>query len=200
MGTIAALYARLPFGTEAPSSVPSDASNPFVKVGLLYALLQRAGLPSDVARIVLRYAEEGYPSIHVSRAAVVTVPWHRGSDRLLRLAAKRAPPLFVPHAVEIELDGHDQGWSSFPENHNTLRGSYTWYELSCTNVKGCVEVARNLHAVALWQRHSFTTADPPLLSALDRDRFELCLYARAQYPGWVNSSCEARMSVVFRVA
>jgi len=185
---------------EALAKSGDDDANPFIKAGLLYALLQRAGLPGDVARLVLRYAEDGYPTIHVSRAAVVTVPWSKHTDLLLRIAARRAPPLFVPQGIAIELDGHDQGWSSFPEDHGTLRGSYTWYELGCSNHQGRIEVARNLHGVARWQRHCFATADPALLSALQRDRFELCLHACAQYPGWVNWSREARMSVVFRVA
>lgn len=55
-------------------------------------------------------------------------------------------------------------WSSFPEDHNTTRGSCTWAdvlveapqrETTCSrpNVVARAELYRNLHAVRRWQTH-----------------------------------------------
>jgi len=54
--------------------------------------------------------------------------------------------------VVVTVVSKDQGWSSFPDDHGTYRGSWTWFELSVgppsaeSGERWRGEVVRNLHA------------------------------------------------------
>ncbi|KAG2501918.1 hypothetical protein HYH03_000416 [Edaphochlamys debaryana] len=63
--------------------------------------------------------------------------------------------------VTMEAEAHDQGWSSFPEDHNTTRNSWTWGEVVLLGPGGAPvrpgeppRAFTNLHAVERWQTHT----------------------------------------------
>lgn len=107
-----------------------------------------------------------------------------------RLHDKR---LFELCSVRTSVESHDQGWSSFPEDYNTERNSWTWGELV---VRDGVQVTRtrlftNLHAVAQWQTHTHEIVDEHVLNELMRKdnqtsehTVEVCIVLRAMFPGW----------------
>ena len=93
--------------------------------------------------------------------------------------------------VVISTDSKDQGWSSYPETQGTREGSWTWFELSLDDggtddemVR--VEVVRNIHAGQRFEKHRAVIEDERILKQAKKgDR--LSVWARAMYPGWVNS-------------
>ncbi|PNH07156.1 hypothetical protein TSOC_006395 [Tetrabaena socialis] len=73
----------------------------------------------------------------------------------------RAAASYRVAAVAVEVEAHDQGWSSYPEDRETLRNSWTWGELVLLGPHGQPtrpgdpgRLFTNLHAVDRWQTHS----------------------------------------------
>ncbi|GLI63009.1 hypothetical protein VaNZ11_005869 [Volvox africanus] len=63
-------------------------------------------------------------------------------------------------AVTVRTESHDQGWSSFPQDHNTYNNSWTWAELVLfgpdgrpVHPDGSGRLYTNLHGVGRWQCH-----------------------------------------------
>ena len=112
-------------------------------------------VPFELADIILREAE--YYSV---AADELTVP----VDIVQRDVCCAAIGPFTEEEVEsiVRLEaiikGHDQGWSSFPEDRGTTRNSWTWYSLrrgEHGDLDDLVErVATNLHAISDTQIHT----------------------------------------------
>lgn len=171
----------------------------------LQHILAQRGLPPELVRYVLLLAEEAR-MLCVSRADY-TLYGNNTNARYLR-----TPPLpskLMHHfllRVVVDIDSHDQGWSSDPheEWRGTYQGSWTWWELSLDRPRhdedGYFEVHRvhlthNLHASRDFRRHTLTFRrhDPIAWDAQPGD--VLSLWARTQYPGWTNFVRYARISV-----
>jgi hypothetical protein len=56
-----------------------------------------------------------------------------------------SPPIQGQRLEEIRINiwSHDQGWSSYPEDHGTLRNSWTWFELGIERPEGREGIAKN---------------------------------------------------------
>ncbi|CAI5985476.1 unnamed protein product [Closterium sp. NIES-64] len=94
--------------------------------------------------------------------------------------------------IEVLVEAHDQGWSDYPQDHNTYNNSWTYAELAKLMPDGSLSASReliycNLHAVERWQQHSKTwsAADSQFVQSLQAgDRVAVVL--RAQFPGWTH--------------
>ncbi|EFJ53115.1 hypothetical protein VOLCADRAFT_102740 [Volvox carteri f. nagariensis] len=114
--------------------------------------LYRLGLETA---LVVRKARE-------ARAMDNSVPYLR-----LQLAMPDVPgygataPHYEVVAVTVSVEAHDQGWSSYPEDFNTYRNSWTWGELVLVGEDGKPvhpddpdRLYTNLHAISEWQQHT----------------------------------------------
>ena len=115
--------------------------------------------------------------------------------------------LTVPNSVtrgarrlEISVDSHDQGWSSYPKEHN-MRNSWTWGEVWVRTEKGENifedQVYTNLHACENWELQSktFDRYEDIMCHIKPGATVDLMLVAR--FPGWVNSTRFAVMKLYF---
>ena len=61
--------------------------------------------------------------------------------------------------LSVVIQGHDQGWSSYPEDRGSTRNSWTWYTLQLEGPDGVdvpmERLATNLHAVKETQTYKF---------------------------------------------
>ncbi|KXZ50418.1 hypothetical protein GPECTOR_16g592 [Gonium pectorale] len=132
--------------------------------------------------------------------------------------AQLLPDLEV-EAIEAEAESHDQGWSSFPDDHGTYRGSWSWGELKVLGVlqqEGGPALAdddqgrlfSNLHAVRRWQSHAGSRGpESSLVRFLNEERpgggggpfgCTVQLLMCAAFPGWVCFMRRAAIRVYFR--
>jgi hypothetical protein len=96
----------------------------------------------------------------------------------------------------MEIRSHDQGWSSFSEDHGTYRNSWTWFDLGIERAPGQEDVCRdldvrlatNMHASRISQNHQVVYRaedDLPWMQSLQAgDR--VSIIPRALFPGWQN--------------
>jgi hypothetical protein len=74
-----------------------------------------------------------------------------------------SPPIQGTRVEEIRINiwSHDQGWSSYPQDHGTLRNSWTWFEMGIERPEGREEIAKdedlrlatNIHAQRQAKHH-----------------------------------------------
>lgn len=93
--------------------------------------------------------------------------------------------------VIITVVSKDQGWSDYPDDHDTYRGSWTWFELSVgppkdSSERWSCEVVRNLHAHGSFKEHTVEIWDEELYERANSGDV-LTVWALARYPGWVNT-------------
>ncbi|CAI5465605.1 unnamed protein product [Closterium sp. Yama58-4] len=105
--------------------------------------------------------------------------------------------------IEVLVEARDQGWSDYPQDHNTYNNSWTYAELAKLMPDGSLSASReliycNLHAVKRWQRHSKTwsATDSQFVRSLQAgDRVAVVL--RAQFPGWTHYVKWAKIEIVY---
>ncbi|GJP67948.1 hypothetical protein CLOP_g1924 [Closterium sp. NIES-67] len=104
--------------------------------------------------------------------------------------------------IKVDAEAHDQGWSSYPEDHNTYDNSWTYAELIRILPDGSFaspreQIYRNLHADRHWQHHSKSwTAQSLFVQSLNAGD-KVAVVLRAQYPGWVHYVKWARVEIVY---
>ncbi len=106
--------------------------------------------------------------------------------------------------IEVVCESHDQGWSSYPENHGTYHGSWTWGDCNVLDADGNEKGARqlaytNLHARSDWQRHTKVFEEgEPLVKEISLERGDsVGLWIRACFPGWCNYVRFARIKLFY---
>ena len=103
--------------------------------------------------------------------------------------------------LEISVDSHDQGWSSYPRHHNTREHSWTWGEVRVRAVGGenlCTyQVYRNIHASKSWELQSKTFDRYHEIMPFIKPGVTVDLMLCACYPGWVNYTRYAEMKLSF---
>ena len=100
--------------------------------------------------------------------------------------------------VVITVVSKDQGWSSYQQDHETYRNSWTWFELSVGSPLGerwRGEVVRNLHAHADFKEHTIEILDEKLYESAESGDV-LTVWAHAQYSGWRNKVKKATIRYV----
>ncbi|KAG2501919.1 hypothetical protein HYH03_000417 [Edaphochlamys debaryana] len=125
--------------------------------------------------------------------------------------------------LQLQATAHDQGWSSYPDDHNTTNNSWTWGELALLLANAGPDVVlparpdgygrayTNLHAVKEWQEHSVQLGpDAAIVQDLNRlgEGLEgagpegaavwLQFLIAGIFPGWTHFINRASLSVVLR--
>lgn len=80
----------------------------------------------------------------------------------------------VIYEVSVTIRGHDQGWSSYPEDKGTTRNSWTWYSLASREERndGEQRLATNIHALSDTQEHTFTwNCNDEILKDLKQNKY-----------------------------
>eukprot|EP00128_Syssomonas_multiformis_P011225 Colp12_sorted_trinity150504_noHs@24350 len=143
----------------------------------------KPALPIEVVNYILDLAEYG-ATVKVETSKQVT-----GGDLNLSYVTITVPPCRKVLSIEVEAEAHDQGWSSYPQDANTYRNSWTFGEL--VNTKRSedtpITVFRNLHANSNFQTHRHvlhsTGANSDFIRQLHPGD-KVTLKLRAMFPGW----------------
>ena len=123
------------------------------------------------------------------------------NDNISYLTSEPIPSGKRLKKVVITVVSKDQGWSSYPDDHGTYRGSWTWFELSVgsplkdSGEKWRGEVTRNLHAHGDFKEHVIEIKDGELYEKAESGDV-LTVWARAQFPGWVNTVKKVKIRYV----
>jgi hypothetical protein len=105
--------------------------------------------------------------------------------------------------ITIVVESHDQGWSSYPADQGTYRGSATWGEINILRdgqeVLGQrVTIYTNLHAIRDWQTHVCQVENNAVCKDVMKNLQNgdsIALYARSCYPGWCNYVRKASITI-----
>ncbi|PYH89067.1 hypothetical protein BO71DRAFT_403365 [Aspergillus ellipticus CBS 707.79] len=164
----------------------------------------KAWLPSELGLSILAHAEYWLRS-RVSR---------QESRRLSEESCRDKTPYLVPkptkgerfpvREIRIDVWSHDQGWSSYPEDRGTYRGSWTWFDLGFQRppgrgdiTTGLERLVTNVHASS-WTRHHRVVyrrdEGQPWMRDLQADD-QISIIPRALYPGWVNCTEGASIEI-----
>ncbi|CAG7915866.1 unnamed protein product [Penicillium olsonii] len=107
--------------------------------------------------------------------------------------------------IRINIWSHDQGWSSYREDHGTYRNSWTWFELTAEGPGGRKVITEgedlrltcNVHAKKeathheiIFRRHE----DLRLMQALQAGDL-ISIVPMARYAGWMNTVEKASIEV-----
>jgi hypothetical protein len=107
------------------------------QVNAAYQLLSKAGLPSEIALMILDYAEYWVYEHYVREAKCIANAMlgnnvHECASLYTHttpLTAQLGPvPLLKPRKVVFKLKSRDQGWSNNTVDHGTYRGAQSWFE------------------------------------------------------------------------
>jgi hypothetical protein len=103
----------------------------------------------------------------------------------------------------------DQGWSSYPADHNTYENSHTWFEVAvyepdenrpasfCTGMR----VVTNIHAGKEWKKHDVVwthdSGDERVRDVIAnlKGGQRIAVTACAAYPGWENRVSSASIDI-----
>ncbi|KAJ6124323.1 hypothetical protein N7471_011640 [Penicillium samsonianum] len=165
----------------------------------------RQKLPSELVLEILEFAEYWVLST-VHREDSVDYTESDCRDRTPYLTSEPIQgERFPVREIRINIWSHDQGWSSYREDHGTFRNSWTWFDLAIERPPGRDDISKdenlrlatNVHAgrAAMHHRIMFHR-DQKLrwmqnLQAGDR----ILIVPRALFPGWRNTVEKASIEV-----
>ncbi|KAK5951066.1 hypothetical protein OHC33_007819 [Knufia fluminis] len=149
-----------------PSGQPSP--DDVIKI----ALLLRQKLPGDLIPLILDFAQLW----EVKNVAHSLRPDRVGELQAPKLQAALIVPSYLPQGavrrIRFIIDSRDQGWSSYPEDHGTYRGSWTWFE---AGIRGLDASNADDQATLL------EPVDCQHRNALDVEHRRLCLQDATRY-------------------
>jgi hypothetical protein len=165
----------------------------------------RQRLPSELVLEIMDFAQYGLLS-RINRDDNETYEEHRSRDGSPYL---RSDPIegkrFPVREIRISILSHDQGWSSYAEDHGTYRNSWTWFELGIERPSGRDDISKgedlrlatNVHAKREATLHQIVFQRDQDLRWLQRlepgDR--VSIIPRARFPGWRNVVNEASIEI-----
>jgi len=119
---------RRPESEKRPDVKPSGNAISSSKDVIEIALLLREKLPGDIIPLVLDYAQMW----NVKESTCSLRPDRVGELQAPKLQAALFVPNYLPRGsirrIKFIVESRDQGWSSYPQDHGTYRGSWTWFE------------------------------------------------------------------------
>ncbi|KAJ5171181.1 uncharacterized protein N7500_003964 [Penicillium coprophilum] len=112
---------------------------------------------------------------------------------------------FPVQEIRINICSHDQGWSSYREDHGSFRNSWTWFDLAIERPPGRPDISKNENLRLATNVHAKREAtchriiyqrDQKLhwmqnLQAGDR----ISIVPQARFPGWRNTVQEASIEI-----
>lgn len=209
MGALASAFS--PLGTPPARSAPREEGGFLAPRETRDALLAATKFPTSVIAKIMRFSGADVVLEQKARSHAIgglenadheylSLPLASGvvmDERLLRQ--------FALEEIVVRVTSHDQGWSSYPDDHGTKNGSWTWVEAGITTpASPRVMIAVNIHADSAWQDHVYKSSQDENPSLLLYARAALAnvggatttstganasgpfisIYARSQYPGW----------------
>jgi len=136
------------------------------------ALLLRQRLPGDLVPSILDFAQLW----DVKGTARSLRPDRVGELQAPKLQTSLIVPSYLPRGavrrVRFIVESRDQGWSSYPEDHGTDRGSWTWFE---AGIRGLDTSNTDDQATLL------EPVDCQHRNALDAEHKRLCLQDVTRY-------------------
>lgn len=106
--------------------------------------------------------------------------------------------------IKIDIWSHDQGWSDYPEDQGTYRGSWTWFELGILRPQGREEISTNIGRLVTNIHASSATMHHQVVFQRDDDQSwvrhlragdQIFVTPRARFPGWTNYTRGAAIEV-----
>ncbi|KAJ5387099.1 hypothetical protein N7509_009640 [Penicillium cosmopolitanum] len=172
-----------------------------------FSILQRCGrqrLPKHIISLILDFARYWLLS-KVTRKDLISIVARDCKDKPPYLTSEPIQS-FNTHVREIKVIiwSHDQGFSSYPEDHGTFKNSWTWFELEIERPPKSLRfedpVATNMHACKEFQCHmkvfsgeGSDEANGLIKTLQTGDRVSIIPMAR--FPGWRNYVREASIEV-----
>ncbi|KAI0782699.1 hypothetical protein C8Q75DRAFT_811462 [Abortiporus biennis] len=160
-------------------------------------------VPIELAEIILHYAEY-YLIISAeqdSENAPHGIEIHDGDCSCAATGNLTEDEVHSIVKLSVVVEGHDQGWSSYPQDKGTTRNSWTWYSLRLYDSQtGTVTIlhdplATNLHAVSETQKHEFTWFRGDDTVSRIHTGQSIAIWAHARYPGWRNHIVSSHVEV-----
>ncbi|KAJ5502602.1 hypothetical protein N7463_005476 [Penicillium fimorum] len=167
--------------------------------------LLRQKLPSELVLEILEFAEYWVLSA-VYREHSMDYTEDDCRDRIPYLTSQPIQgERFPVQEIRIHIWSHDQGWSSYREDHGSFRNSWTWFDLGIERPPGRDDISKNenlrlatnVHAKRETTYHRITyQRDQKLhwmqnLQAGDR----ISIIPRARFPGWRNTVKKASIEI-----
>lgn len=180
------------------------------------ALLRRLPLPAEIIPTILDYAAVWHQIEGSSTTRRRSIAQNMSGTIYHRVAI---PDCFAPSSlrtISFTVRSHDQGWSSYPSDHGTYNGSWTWLEATVITTERLNSVVRdmliarsnellegegqrivtNVHASREAKTHTVTWryddqtdaigAAFKLIREKPKDTL-IAIIACARYPGWTNT-------------
>ncbi|EKV09931.1 Ankyrin repeat protein [Penicillium digitatum] len=165
----------------------------------------RQKLPSELVLEILEFAEYWVLSA-VHREDRVH---YNESDCRDRTPYLTSEPIqgerFPVQEIKINIWSHDQGWSSYREDHGTFNNSWTWFDLGIEKPPGREDIptdenlrlATNVHAGRETMNHQIIYRRDQALNWMQNlqagDR--ISIVPRARFAGWRNTVEKASIEV-----
>ncbi|CAI7568635.1 unnamed protein product [Penicillium palitans] len=156
----------------------------------------RQKLPSELVLQILESAEEDTQDYNENDCR----------DRIPYLTSEPIQgERFPVQEIKINIWSHDQGWSSYREDHGTFRNSWTWFDLGIERPPGRDDISKdedlrlatNVHAEREAMNHQITYRRDQKLRWMENlqpgDR--ISIVPRARFPGWRNTVEKASIEV-----
>jgi hypothetical protein len=172
---------------------PRDSDDAFEALRIL-----KQRLPPELVLQILDFAQYWVLS-QASREHMCIYAERDCRDRNPYVISEPVPDGRSPiRKIHIDIWSHDQGWSSYREDHGTYRNSWTWFDLGIERPPEReeedefkdldVRLATNMHASDVSQHHRvvYRAEDnlPWMRNLRAGDR--ISIIPRALYPGWKN--------------
>ncbi|KAJ5928397.1 hypothetical protein N7466_007353 [Penicillium verhagenii] len=151
-------------------------------------------LPSELGLSILTHAGYWLRS-RAARKESKRFTEHNCRDRTPYLVSEPIKgERFPVQEIRIDVWSHDQGWSSYPDDHGTYNGSWTWFDLGIQRPSGREDISTglgravtNVHASLTTRHHEvvYRRDEQPWMRELQADD-QISIIPRALYPGWQN--------------
>ncbi|KAJ9489459.1 hypothetical protein VN97_g3825 [Penicillium thymicola] len=165
----------------------------------------RQKLPSELVLEILGFAEYWLLSA-AHREDTVVYSENDCRHRIPYLTSKLIQgERFPVQEIKINIWSHDQGWSSYREDHGTFRNSWTWFELGIERPPGRDDISKdenlrlatNVHAGREAMNHQITYSRNQKLHWMENLQAGdlISIVPRARFPGWRNTVEKASIEV-----
>ncbi|KAJ5824915.1 hypothetical protein N7447_007255 [Penicillium robsamsonii] len=165
----------------------------------------RQKLPSELVLEILEFAEYWVLSA-VYREDSMDYTEDDCRDRIPYLTSEPIQgERFPVQEIRIDIWSHDQGWSSYREDHGSFRNSWTWFDLGIERPPGRDDISKdenlrlatNVHAKRETACHRITYQRDQKLHWMQNlqggDR--ISIIPRARFPGWRNTVKRASIEI-----
>lgn len=165
---------------------------------LFYDLVHNLSLPCEVLQRIFEFSACDLITISFT----YSIEHHGDNFEDYVYFSKNITPIrwFQPYEVHVIVQSKDQGWSSYPADHNSYRDTWTWNELCIlqNDYLYRLEINRNLHAGRQYIEYDKSIQFPiPNISC--NEDMQLQIRSRSLYPGWSNNILCASIEMTWKL-